>query len=377
MAKNAPLTMGIEEEYLLVDPRTRDLANDPPPEFMEDCRKELGERVCPEFLRSQVEIGTPVCQNIQEARTHLTDLRRVVRDMANKHGLMLMAASTHPFALWSKQSPTQADRYETLARDMQGAIRRMLICGMHVHIGIEDPDLRVDLMNQVAYFMPHLLALSTSSPFWGAQQMGMRSYRLAVFDGMPRTGIPEQFTGWSDYERLINRMVKAGAVEDASKLWWDLRPSSKFPTLEMRVTDICTRVEDALAIAALYQCLLSMLIRLRRNNQRWRNYPRLLVEENRWLAQRHGVKGRLIDLGKEQMGAFPELLEEILELVQEDAEALGCVDEINHTRKIAQEGTSADRQLKAYQDAVDKGVTPELALRGVVDLMVAETSMGL
>ena len=172
-------------------------------------------------------------------------------------------------------------------------------------------------------------------------------------------------------------MVRTGAVEDATKLWWDLRPSAKFPTLEMRVTDICTRVEDALAIAALYQCLLSMLIRLRRNNQRWRNYPRLLVEENRWLAQRHGVKGRLIDLGKEQMGPFPELLEEILDLVQEDAEELGCVDEINHTRKIAREGTSADRQLKAFQDAVEKGVTPELALRGVVDLMVSETSMGL
>lgn len=374
MPIDAALTMGIEEEYLLVDPRTRDLANNPPPDFMEDCRKELGERVCPEFLRSQVEIGTPVCADIKEARAHLTALRRGVRDVAKKHGMMLMAASTHPFAQWSQQSPTQADRYETLARDMQGAIRRMLICGMHVHVGIEDPDLRVDLMNQVAYFMPHLLALSTSSPFWGGQQMGMRSYRLAVFDGMPRTGIPEQFTGWSDYERLINRMVKSGAVEDATKLWWDLRPSARFPTLEMRVTDVCTRIDDALAIAALYQCLLRMLMRLRRINQRWRHYPRLLVEENRWLAQRHGVKGRLIDLGKEQMGAFPELLEEIIDLIKEDAEALGCVAEIDHARKIAKEGTSADRQIACYKDAIDKGVSHDLAMRGVVDLMVRETS---
>jgi carboxylate-amine ligase len=253
---NPSLTLGIEEEYLLVDPVTRDLAVDPPQELFDSCQACLGDHVTTEFLRSQIEIGTPVCRNIGEARGELKRLRREVSRVANEFGLNIIAASTHPFANWEAQKHTPRERYDALARDMGGAIRRMLICGMHVHAGIENADLRIDLMNQVSYFLPHLLGLSTSSPFWQGQDMGLMSSRLTVFDGMPRTGIPDRFESYADYERLLERMIAAGGLEDASKIWWDVRPSSRYPTLEMRITDVCTRVDDALTVAAIYQSLL-------------------------------------------------------------------------------------------------------------------------
>ncbi|VAV94343.1 Carboxylate-amine ligase bll3764, partial [hydrothermal vent metagenome] len=295
------LTIGIEEEYLLVDPVTRDLAADPPPELLTACKDELGEHVTPEFLKCQIEIGTPVCDTIAEARRHLSSMRSCIKKNARKHGLELMAASTHPFANWYGQQHTRAPRYDKLNDDMGGVIRRMLICGMHVHAGIESQDLRIDLMNQMRYFLPHLLALSNSSPFWGGRKMGMMSYRTIVWNGMPRTGIPNQFESWGEFDRLCNIMVKAGAIEETSKIWWDLRPSSKFPTLEMRITDVCPRLEDALSIAAIFQCLLRYMARLKRANMKWRSYPDLLVQENRFLAARHGVGGRLVDLGKGKM----------------------------------------------------------------------------
>ncbi|MEM9263388.1 MAG: carboxylate-amine ligase, partial [Pseudomonadota bacterium] len=292
------LTLGVEEEYLLVDPDTRDLVQSPPEDFMADCKERLGERVTPEFLKCQVEIGTPVCADIAEARRHLTALRRAIITTAEQYGMRLIAASTHPFGKWGEQQHTPAERYDKLDKDMGGAIRRMLICGMHVHAGIEDENHRIDLMNQARYFLPHLLALSTSSPFWGGHDMAMKCSRLGIFDSMPRTGVPDRYESWGEYSRMIDRLVSAGVMEDSSKLWWDLRPSARFPTLEMRITDVCTRLEDALCVAALYQSLLRMLSRMRQKNMRWRIYPRLLIEENRWRAQRFGCTKSMIDLGR-------------------------------------------------------------------------------
>ena len=374
---NPSLTLGIEEEYLLVDPETRDLAADPPEALFEACESCLGHHVTTEFLRSQIEIATPVCADVEEARGELKRLRSEVSRVAQDFGLRIIAASTHPFANWEKQKHTPKERYDALARDMGGAIRRMLICGMHVHVAIENPDLRIDLMNQVSYFLPHLLALSASSPFWQGQDMGMVSSRLTVFDGMPRTGIPDRFESYADYQRLVDRMIEAGGLEDASKIWWDVRPSSKYPTLEMRVADVCTRVDDAVTVAALYQALLRQLVRLRRRNLRWRLYPRMLLRENRWLAQRHGVEGQLLDLGKGRRSTFSQLASEISELVREDAEELGSIDAVEHARNIVERGSSAQRQKAVYARARADGADEREALRTVVDFLIEETVAGL
>lgn len=371
------LTLGIEEEYLLVDPDTRDLVTEPSPDFMRDCKDRLGERVTPEFLKCQVEIGTPVCNDIADARRHLHALRSTIINTAEKHGMKLIAASTHPFAQWGRQKHTAAPRYDTLDADMGGAIRRMLICGMHVHAGIEDKELRIDLLNQTRYFLPHLLALSTSSPFWGGHDMQMRCSRLGVFDSMPRTGIPDRYESWSEYERMIERLVSAGVIEDSTKIWWDMRPSARFPTLEMRITDVCTRIEDALCIAALYQSVLRMLARLKHKNMRWRIYPRILLEENRWRAQRYGCTKSMIDLGRGECIPFGSAMEEILELVEEDASALGCLNETRHARTILKRGTSACRQIEAFQCARAGGADEAEALVRVVDLLIAETAADL
>ena len=287
--------------------------------------------------------------------------------------MRLFAASTHPSAHWEKQSHTPKKRYDELAKDLQGTVRRLLICGMHVHIGIEDADLRIDVMNQAKYFLPHLLALSTSSPFWQGHKMGLHSYRLSVFDGMPRTGIPDTFESWAEYQRLLDRLIKSEVIEDASKIWWDLRPSTHYPTLEMRIADVCTRMEDALTIAALYQSIVRMLVRLRNQNLKWRVYPRVMLRENRWLAQRWGETGQLLDLGKGEQIPFPQLLEEVLSTVREDAEALDCLEEVEHARTILTRGTSATRQLAVYDQAIEKGADASEALRAVVDHLLKET----
>ena len=284
-------TVGIEEEYLLVDRATRALASDPPAELLRMCQDSRPGEVSPEFLRCQIEIGTPVCGSIAEARKELVRLRRTVADNAAEFGLAPLAASTHPFAEWDEQPHTDKERYNELAETMQVVARRLLICGMHVHVAVEDEALRIDLLSQLSYFLPHLLALSTSSPFWRGRKTGLHSYRLAVFNELPRTGLPDTFASPGEYQRTIDILVKAGLIEDGTKIWWDLRPSARFPTLEMRISDVCTRLDDAVAIAALFRCITRMLWRLRRNNQRWRQYPSFLIDQNRWLAQRDGVSG--------------------------------------------------------------------------------------
>ncbi|MCE2510262.1 MAG: carboxylate-amine ligase [Alphaproteobacteria bacterium] len=377
MAKEPEFTLGIEEEYLLVDPATRDLASDPPETMIRESAERLEGQVAPEFLRSQIEVETRVCTTVQEARAELLRLRGTVAEVAQKHDLAMVAASTHPFASWGEQKHTDKDRYNVLARDLQGVARRLLICGMHVHVGISDPDLRIDLMNQVTYFLPHLLALSTSSPFWQGEDTGLKSYRLSIFDEVPRTGLPEQFESDAEFQRLLAVMVKAGLIEDGTKIWWDIRPSARFPTLEMRITDICTLVDDAITIAALYVSLLHMLYRLRRTNQRWRVYSRALVSENRWRAQRYGIDEGLVDFGKGTIVPYAELLEEILELVAEDADMLGCTAEVRHARTILKRGTSAHRQLAAYRGALGSGNDTAAGHRAVVDFLIQETKQGL
>ena len=370
-------TIGIEEEYLLVDPETRNLAEDPPGTILEECRKRIGDQVTPEFLRSQIEVGTKICTSIAEAKEELQSLRCCIRNVAEAHGLAVIAASTHPIADWDLQKHTEKDRYNTLAQSMQTVARRLLICGMHVHVGIEDDDLRVDLMGQVSYFLPHLLALSTSAPFWRGRETGLKSYRMAVWNEMPRTGLPPQFDSYGEYRRLVEILVSTGVIEDATKLWWDVRPSDKFPTLEMRMTDICTRMEDAISIAACYRCLLRMLWRLRRNNQRWRQYDRFMIAENRWRASRYGIDEGLIDFGKARIVPFPELLEELITLIREDAEFFDCVAEIEHVREILERGTSAHKQVEVWQEACQTGKEDADALRDVVDMLIEETAHGL
>jgi len=370
-------TIGIEEEYLLVDRQTGELVVDQPPELMVEAQSLLQNQVNTEFLQSQIEIGTRVCSNVAEARTDLIRLRSVIAAAADRHGLAPIAASSHPFARWTDQKVTDAERYRALANDMQAVMRRLMICGMHVHVGIEDPELRIDLMSQVTYFLPHILALSTSSPFWGGRDTGLMSYRKTVFKAAPRTGLPEHFDSWGEYERHINVLIEAGIIEDASKIWWDIRPSARYPTLELRAPDLPTRLDDTLAIAALYVSLLRFLWRQRINNRRWRSYSNFLVEENMWRAQRYGVHESLIDYGKGQLVPFSDLTEELIELVLPDATALGCAAEVEHLATIVERGTSADLQREAYAKAKAAGYDGEEALRPVVAALIDATTDGL
>jgi carboxylate-amine ligase len=366
-------SLGIEEEYLLVDRTSRDLVLDPPGELLSECERLLGARVSPEFLRSQIEVQTSVCETAHQARAELAELRGTVAAVAARHGMAPIAAATHPLASHTTQRRTDRERYNALHEDLQGVARRLVICGMHVHVGIAEDELKIDLMNQVSYFLPHMLALSTSSPFWQGEDTGLKSYRISVFDEMPRTGIPERFESWGEYRRHTDTLVKLGIINDTSKLWWDIRPSSRFPTLEMRIADVCTSLDDGIAIACLFRCLLRMLWRLRVSNQRWRIYLRMLIDENRWRAQRYGIDEGLVDFGRAAIVPYPQLLDEMLALVREDASHFGCVAELDHARTILVRGTSAHHQLQVYQTALARGLDKPAALNEVVDWLIDET----
>lgn len=373
MLKTPSFTLGIEEEYLLVHPESGDLVREAPDTLMPALREKLGEQVSREFLQCQVEVGTRVCQNISEAREDLSHLRSTVASVAADHGFGLIASSTHPFAEAGQQTITSKARYAALENDLQRVARRLLISGMHVHVGIDDDDTRIDLMSQAAYILPHILALSTSSPFWRSEDTGLMSYRICIWDEMPRTGLPPEFESFSEYARHVQTLVDAGIIEDASKIWWDLRPSCRFPTLEMRISDLCTTLEDTLCIAALYSCWLRMLHRLRLKNLRWRRYSSMLIEENRWRAHRYGTKEGLIDFGQGRIVSYPDLMTEIINLVAEDAVALGCENEINHARIILKRGTSAHRQLSIYHAAMKETGDSQQAFKKVVNWLQKET----
>jgi carboxylate-amine ligase len=375
--KEPSYTIGIEEEYLLVDSATMDLVSDPPPIIMEECQRLTRWQVTPELLRSQIEVGTKVCGTISEAREDLARLREIVIDVAGREGLSPIAASTHPFGRWLEQMHTPVERYRDLTEELQAAARRLLICGMHVHVGIEDDELRVDMMNQMRYFVPHLLAMSTSSPFWEGVDTGLKSYRLTIFDALPRTGLPRRFESYVEYARHLDILVNAGLMEDGTKIWWDIRPSARYPTLETRIFDVCTSLDDSIALAALTTCLLRMLYRLRVKNQRWRIYNAMLLYENRWRAMRYGTDEGLLDLAKGKLVPFAELVEEILALTAEDAEALNCQSEVAHVREILKRGTSAHRQVAVYEQAKKQGADNKAALREVVAFLIGETARGV
>jgi len=351
-------TIGIEEEYLLVDRDSLALAA-APEALMAACKGELDHQVSPEFLQCQIEIGTRVCKNIGEAREDLRRLRTTISRHAKDYNLAPIAVSCHPFSDWKKQTFTDKERYSALESELAGVARRMLICGMHVHVGIEDPAHRIDLLPQMSYFLPHLLALSTSSPYWQGDDTGLASYRLSVFDNLPRTGLPPTFSSWSEYERTTGTLTELGIIEDTTKIWWDLRPSDRYPTLESRICDVVPRMEHALGIAALTQAIIRMLMRLRDRNLRWREYDRFLISENRWRAQRYGVTEGLIDFGERTIRSFPDLLNELITMLAEDAEALQCLDEICALRELAENGTSTTRQRAVYDAAQDE---PERAV---------------
>ena len=370
-------TLGIEEEYLLVDKETRSLVIDPPKSLLSECKELLGNQVTNELLRSQIEIGTKVCNNIKEAREDLAKLRKHVIEVTGQHGIAPIACSTHPFSRWSEQELTPKDRYELLTTEMQAVARRMVICGMHVHVGINDDELRIDLMSQLTYLLPHLLALSCSSPFWNGENTGLKSYRLTIFDNLPRTGLPAEFQSYAEYQRHIQILINAGVMEDSTKIWWDLRPSARYPTLETRIMDVCTRMDDAISLAALLVSTIRMLYRLRIKNQRWREYNPMLIRENRWRAMRYSFDEGLIDFGIGSVVPFEQLLDEFIELTLEDAKSLGCESEVAATKDIMRRGPSAHRQLETYQSSLDAGKNSEDALKDVVDMLISETAAEL
>jgi len=362
------LSIGIEEEYQIIDPETRELCSYVQ-RFLEQGRTVLPDQIRPEFLQSQVEAGTRICADIGEARRELIRMRRSIWSLAEREGLWVAAAGTHPFSSWLLQEISPFGRYPELARFLQDVGRRLLIFGMHVHIGIEDQDLLIEVMDQIRYFLPHLLALSTSSPFWLDRDTGLKSYRSVVFESLPRAGIPQRFGSYATYRRYVDTLLTTGSIDEPTHIWWDVRPSEKFPTLEVRVPDMCTRVEETLCLAAMIQAIAAKLVQLRQANQSWRVYRKDLLDENKWRAVRYGVEGKLIDFGKGKEVGFPTLIEEILEWVDDVVDDLGSRAEVEYAHTILRQGASADRQLAVYREKQD--------FRAVVDQVVEETREGL
>jgi carboxylate-amine ligase len=378
-----PMTLGIEEEYQIIDPSSRNLHSYISEFLSQDERSRKSLDLKPELMQSQVEVGSHVCQNIKEVRAEVIRLRRAVTSLAERNDLKIAAASTHPFAKWEEQSITEGDRYRELLDDMQRIARGLLIFGMHVHVGFgdepESKDLMIEIMNQARYFIPHLLALSTSSPFWHGYNTGLKSYRSVVFEMLPRTGIPHSFHSWAEYkayERTLGKVGSFGELDPVAKIWWDIRPHPVFNTLEFRIADICTKVDECVCIAALFQAICAKLLKLRRNNMSWRHYRHMHITENKWRAVRYGIEGDLIDFGLEESVQFHLLMEELLEIVDDVLDDLDCRQEVEYINTILRNGTSADRQIAVYEQNGGDDNRKE-ALQAVVDNLIAETQEGL
>src|SRR5215210_2441289 len=369
MMKPPPLTIGIEEEYQIVDPDTRELRSYIT-EILQEDHLELREHVKAELHQSIVEIGTGVSQTATEARAELVRLRRALIGLAADRGLRIVAAGTHPFSSWMTQEITPFDRYVAVKEDMAELAQRLLIFGTHVHIGIDDPEFMIDAMNVVRYMLPHVLCLSTSSPFWLGRDTGLKSYRSIIFRNFPRTGIPRVFQSWGDYTYLLETLTRTRSIPDGSKIWWDARPNHTYPTLEFRLCDVCTRVDEVICIAAIFQALIYKIWKLRRDNMTFRVYPADLIEENKWRAVRYGLDGTLIDFGKQEELPARELIREMLEWFIDDVvDELGSRREVEYAYRILDEGSSADRQLATYQRTGD--------LKAVVDQLIRETAEGV
>jgi carboxylate-amine ligase len=361
--------IGIEEEYQSIDPESRDLRSHIGAEILEKGKTLLHEHVKPEMHQSVIEIGTGVHENIKEAGKEIRSLRRVIVDLARQNGLRLAAAGSHPFAQWQKQEIYPDDRYRVIVEDMKMVARANLIFGLHVHIGVEDRETAIQIMNSARYFLPHILALSTNSPFWEGIDTGFKSYRCKVFERFPRTNIPDIYNSWSEFENYVNLLIHTNCIDNAKKIWWDIRPHPYFPTLEFRVCDVPMRVEETIAIAALCQAVIAKLYKLHEKNQSFRHYSRPLLMENKWRAARYGLDGKLIDFGKQTEVPLRSLVDELLDFVSDVVDELGSANELAYIRTILAEGTGADRQLKVYAETGD--------LKAVVDYMIQQTEEGL
>lgn len=343
-------SLGIEEEYMVLDPKTFDLRSHIDAELLSKGQLLLHEHVKPEMIGSMLEIGTGVCKTAAEARDEIIKIRSVIAHLAHQNGMVLGAASTHPFAHWKDQEIFPDERYKIIVEDMQVLARSLLIFGMHIHIGIEDREVQIQIMNEMRYFLPHVLALTTNSPFWTGVNTGLKSYRSKVFERFPRTNLPDYFGSWSEYQAYVDLLVRTGCIDNAKKIWWDIRPHPNFPTLEVRICDLPMRVEETVAIAALCQAIAAKLYSLYSKNLSFRLYHRALLMENKWRAVRYGLDGKLIDFGKQQEVSTRHLIGELLDFVDEVVDDLGSRNEINYIRTILENGTGADRQLRVFQE---------------------------
>jgi len=362
-------TLGIEEEYQTIDPETRDLKSHIATEMLAQGKLRLEERVKAEMHQSVIEVGTRVCRNIEVAREDLYDLRRQMIHLAEENGLVLVAGATHPFADWREQEIYPDARYDRVVEDLQQVARANLIFGLHVHVGIEDREGAILIMNSIRYFLPHILALSTNSPFWLGMETGYKSYRAKVFERFPRTNLPDSFSSYSEFESYVNLLIKTNCIDNAKKIWWDVRPHPFFNTVEVRVCDIPLRAEETVAIAALIQATASKLWKLHERNLDFRQYSRALLMENKFRAVRYGLEGKLIDFGKEIEVPETELIREYLDFVKDEVEELESGKAINYIHQMLEQGSGADRQLKVFRETG--------SLRAVVDFMAAETKHGL
>ena len=357
-------TLGIEEEFQIVDPHTRDLRSHVS-EILEEGKMLLGEQVKPEMIQSMIEVGTGICKDIKEARSDITNLRGILSGLVRKQGLEIVAAGTHPFSHWQDQNIFENARYELIVEENQMIARSLLTFGLHVHVGVADPERAIHIMNAVRYMLPHVLALSTSSPFWLGIHTGLKSYRSEVFSRMPRTGIPDHFESDSSFQRYVGLLVETGCIDDGKKIYWDVRPHPFFPTLEFRICDIPTRVDDTIAIAALFQALVAKVNKLLEQNLTFRLHHKMLIEENKWRAVRYGLDGKMIDFGKGKEVPVRDLIHELLEFVEDVIDDLGSREEISHIYTILERGTSADEQLQVWRDTGD--------LKVVVDRLIEAT----
>lgn len=361
-------TIGIEEEFQIIDPQTRELRSRVN-EILEEGQMLLGEQVKPEMHQSMIEVGTGICRDVKEARQDVIKLRRAIAELAHRKGLAIVAASTHPISHWADQRITENERYYQLIEELQHSARALLIFGMHVHVGVADREAAIAVMNAARYMLPHIYALTTSSPFWIGRNTGMKSYRYEVFKQFPRTGIPDYFNSVGEFDSYVNLLIKTGCIDNGKKIWWDVRPHHVYPTLEFRICDIPTKVDETIAIAALFQALTAKLYKLYRQNMGFRLYRRALIEENKWRAARYGIEGNLIDFGKSEEVPLRKLIVELLEFIDDVVDELGSREEINYVHKILEHGTSADRQLRVYHQTGD--------LKAVVDLLMKETLEGV
>ncbi|MGH9969924.1 MAG: carboxylate-amine ligase [Pyrinomonadaceae bacterium] len=357
-------TLGIEEEFQIVDPSTRELRSHVA-EILEEGTMLLGEQIKPEMIQSMIEVGTGICRNIHEARVDITNLRSVISSLARKNNLVIVAASTHPISRWQDQKIFDDERYELLVQELQTVARSLLIFGLHVHVGVADRERSVHIMNAARYFLPHVLALTTSSPFWMAHNTGLKSYRSEVFKQFPRTDIPDHFDSHASFIRYVDLLVRTGCIDNGKKIWWDIRPHPFFPTLEFRVCDIPTRVDDTIAIAALFQAIVAKLNTLIEKNLGFRLYRRMLIQENKWRAVRYGLDGKMIDFGKQKEVPVRDLIRELLDFVDDVLDPLDSRKEVEHIHTILERGTSADEQLKVYHETND--------LNAVVDRLIDRT----